>query len=262
MGCNNSKLDSEGEVVPAKIRPLLLRKLEEIKRHKIANATLSKKQLLKDGVEEDDHSSPPSVHDINESKSISSSEGSTGPAKVTPEPVSNKECEESAEIMNQEKCTKQDDKAEEEREKNVVEPLVYLEEKEVVAETNQKEDEEEDEDERRLRNVDDALICPGSPSFRVYCIQSSTDDKDESKEDSAHQKSWSSDSFENPESDNSSEDSETKIKKKAKKGINFRRVIPKGTSGSVKHLLNVRSCYYPTCSGHDNTRLLSARATA
>lgn len=269
MGCNNSKLDPQGEAVPAKIRPLLRRRIEEIRRRRNAITfkvgNLSKKKLLKDGAEEDDqsdHSSPPSVQDNNESKSISSLEGSIGSSKVAPEPVSDISSKEFAEVTNQEKSTKEDNKDnDEEKREKVAEPVVILEEV-MVVELEEGEDEDEDEDERRVSNVEDSLICPGSPSFRVYCIQSLTDDKDDSHGNDLHKKSPSDDSVEISESINSSEGSVTKIKKKSKKGSKFMRVIPKGRPGAVKHLLNVKSCYYPACSGHDETRLLSTKVHA
>lgn len=67
MGSRASKPEDGGEVVPARIRPLLRRRFEDIKtRHASAikhekGPTLSKKQLLQDGGEEGDDDSHKSL---------------------------------------------------------------------------------------------------------------------------------------------------------------------------------------------------------
>ena len=38
-----------------------------------------------------------------------------------------------------------------------------------------------DHDEGRMSNLDERMICPGSPSFRVYCIDVASDDDKEGK---------------------------------------------------------------------------------
>lgn len=80
MGCGGSKFDPDGEAEPVGLRPLLRRRIDEIRRRKHASVlkddnTLSKKELLKDGGEEDENSNPHSVHEHSR-KSVSSLEES------------------------------------------------------------------------------------------------------------------------------------------------------------------------------------------
>lgn len=146
MGCGGSKLDPEDEAVPPRLRPLLRRRLEEIKKRRQATAlkgdALSRKELLKNEVEDDDHSAVQSLPDNNETKSSSSRDGSIRSAKVAPAP---EECQEEA--VN----------------------WVDVE----------GEDEEGNGEDGRLSNVDGRRIAPGSPSFRVYCVEMSESDKED-----------------------------------------------------------------------------------
>ncbi|XP_040986827.1 histone H3.v1 [Juglans microcarpa x Juglans regia] len=284
MGSGNSKLTPEGETMPARIRPVIHRWFEEIKRRR--NANMSKKGLLKDAVEGEESSGRPrSLHD-RESESTSSLHKNTAPSKaalpvveeksdaaVVPRPsVSDKTNKESKEHKHDpEICGKRDVKGgrgeedEEEKENRVVEKAVVVEE--VVAvhkedhhdqETTEEEEEEDDEL--------DTYICPGSsPSFRVYCVHSTDDDEEEeeeeiSKKGSRHKNSPSTgDSVES----NFSEDQEiTRTKKiKGNKGRRLKRAIRK-SGPAVKNLLHVATCYHPACSGQDRAHLLEEKAQA
>ncbi|KAK6250298.1 hypothetical protein QQP08_010523 [Theobroma cacao] len=247
MGRGASKLDHrKGEMLP-KLPPILCRKLEEIRRRR-AGATLSKKQLLKDGDEDE----CASIHH-NERKSLSSlsspepDEDSIGSAKVAPEPTEPKEIFSDQEVIDQEKSTEQnnnkDNNNAEEEDKEKVEELAL--------------EETEDEEYGRFSNVEGSLICPGSPSFRVYYIESLQNKEDNGKDDYMNKGSLSDtdvDAVETVESGKSTEESVAKIKKRGRKGMKFRRV-----GGPVKNFLNVKSCYYPSCGGLEISRLIAAK---
>ncbi|KAF5730981.1 hypothetical protein HS088_TW19G00584 [Tripterygium wilfordii] len=259
MGCGASKAENGGEVVPVRLRPFLRRRFEEIKTRnamamKHEGATLSKKQLLKDGEEEDDDSQ----------KSVSSQEDSqVSPPLPEPEMTRNEVAEEnvvdvatprSAKVAPEPECDDKDEDDDNEIANKEMDVPVLVKEEVLVMETDGAEDEEVG---RLVRNVEDRYICPGSPSFRVYCIDQSFDDStDESKNKEEDHTILQSQSGSMSAGSKSDGESETKIKKKGKKVYRFKKVIiPKGK------LLNITSCYYPACSGHhESTRLLSQKA--
>ncbi|XP_057988594.1 uncharacterized protein LOC110671860 isoform X1 [Hevea brasiliensis] len=347
MGCSGSKFDSKAESVPTRLRPLLRRKFEEMRRRKHGlslkddgSATLSKKELLKFGVSDDDNSSQP--QDVDH-KSISSQEdhglkvvpppesvetapkNKMDPNKVVetaplppakpskdvehdqkavevPSPAgSPKESDESKKQKNIQQDCKDEDK-EEGAEVKAVEAMpgvAEMQETKTTGDENGEETEEEEEN-GRLGSLTQECNCPGSPSFRVFFIESLDNikeddgigkylqnqkkisafkglinllailmvtlvlaDKDDDDDDDSDKKSQCEVCPSAIEStDNSEAGSETKTKKKAKRRIRLRRVIPKGRPGAVRNLLNVKSCYNPACSGHDNGHLLDEKAVA
>jgi hypothetical protein len=194
MGSGNSKLNPEGEAVPAKLRPFLRRWFDEIRRRKDSN--LSKKELLvHEGVEEYASSQPLSQHE-NERKSMTStSDESVARSSKVEDEKSNvvhvpaesdktsKEVKERHE--DEEKCEKKDEKdlagkgegKEEEKEVKVVEKAVVVEEVLVVVQETMEEEDDEEEEE----GDEDEKFTFGSPSFRVYCIPSTENNKEESK---------------------------------------------------------------------------------
>jgi hypothetical protein len=228
MGCGGSRPDNRADVLPAKLRPLLWKRYEEMKRQKNARIVKdspnhSKKELLKDGVSDGD-SSPRD----NDRRSISSQEDDV---KVAPapecdetttenvkiakavelKPEFNKQCEQatlpagsiniisnetstqmkevetpvagsqglaSAAPYNNETSDKQDSKHGEDGEHKTLEAMDTAMKNvngiEMCGDKNEQDSELEDE----LRSMDESCICPGSPSFRVYFIESSnTDDE-------------------------------------------------------------------------------------
>lgn len=267
--------------MPARIRPVLHRWFEEIRRRR--NANMSKKGLLKDAVEGEESSGRPlSLHD-RESESTSSLHESTVPSKaampvveeksdaavVLPRPsVSDKTYKESKEHKHDpEICGKRDVKGggeeedEEEKENKVVEKAVVVEEV-VAAHEEDHHDQETEEDEEEEDDEPDTYICRGSPSFRVYCVHSTDDEEEEeiSKKGSRHKNSPSTgDSVES----NSSEEQEIRRTKKNKgnKGRRLKRAIRK-SGPAVKNLLHVATCYHPACSGQDRAHLLEEKAQA
>ena len=157
MGCQNSKLNPDILAIPPKLRPLLWRKVEEMRRRRnvAVNATLSKKELLTNG----EAYLPPSS-ESNKSVSQEDSVSSLG-SQPTPEKILIKE-EKKPDLKEKKETNKEDENEErsgkdngrdEEREIEKVKAVAV--EKMVVV---------EDEEERN--------ICPGSPSFRVYFIES------------------------------------------------------------------------------------------
>ncbi|TXG54428.1 hypothetical protein EZV62_019684 [Acer yangbiense] len=238
MGCGGSKMNPEREAVASKFPPRLRHRFEEIKRRRNAAAmkgTLSKKELLKEG-----DASHDSADDKSPSPS-SSSEESLRAARIAPEP-------ESVSIKEED-----DNKA-------------ALEEENIVEKEGQ--GKQESEEEERFGNVGFGYVCPGSPSFRVYCaeaLEPINNDIVTDKEDIAtEEKARREDSGEIVSSMNSNEGSskglEVNTRDKAEKGKKGKR-LGKRKSNPVKKLLNVKSCY---CNGghHNNAGLLSQKTVA
>lgn len=203
MGCGVSRLGGasartgDGGVVPlpAGIRPLLRRRLEEMKKRSHASVlkgsqTLSKKELLRHGSSEDGEETEENDGSLKSS------------AKVAPAPDHN--VEEKKEVIY-EKITSRGDvqevkeeekvlkKQEEENHHVVGDDSINVKREETggikhddyVDETiNVKKDGNDgmnhEDDEGRTTNFDERMICPGSPSFRVYCVDVASDD-DEGK---------------------------------------------------------------------------------
>ena len=199
MGCGGSRLGGaaaaraeEGGVVPlpAGIRPLLRRRLEEMKKRSHAsvlkgNQTLSKKELLRHGSSEvDDGEEMEEKHD---SLKLS--------AKVSPVP--DHHVEEKKEVIYEKissrdgikEVKKQD---EDNHHHDFVDDVAMNVNKEGDNGSNHNEhdkvindkkdkDDSVDHDEGRMSNFDERMICPGSPSFRVYCIDVASDDDKEGK---------------------------------------------------------------------------------
>ncbi|GLT83831.1 hypothetical protein SLE2022_021000 [Rubroshorea leprosula] len=272
MGC----VASRPVMMPQRLEPLFFRKLEEIR----GLTTLSKKQLLKDGVEdehsrpfpnnendrrsasyetegsakevlshveEDGHSIPNSYNENDQSASPESE----GPAKVAlalveddehARPSSNNKNNQrraSAESEGSANATPESLQLEEVvPEEDVVEAVMPVIEKMATEETDAEGDNEEEDG---VICIDGALLSPGSPSFRVYCMDTLENEEDDGKEDDI--KTEDSVASDIVEPSNSSEG--TVAEKKQKKGRKFRTILPKGKP--VKNLLKVKSCYYPAC---------------
>lgn len=206
MGCGGSRLGGvaatraeEGGVVPlpAGIRPLLRRRLEEMKKRSHAGVlkgsqTLSKKELLR-------HNSSEDGEDTEENDgSLKSS------AKVAPAP--DHHVEEKKEVIY-EKIPSRDDVKEvkeevvvkKQEDENHHQDVVKKEEEDNKEVVNKKQEEDNihdddvtindkkegddgknhDDDEGSMSNFDERMIGPGSPSFRVYCIDVPSDDDDD-----------------------------------------------------------------------------------
>ncbi|KAG8644216.1 hypothetical protein MANES_11G109000v8 [Manihot esculenta] len=297
MGCSGSKFNPGGKTIPARLRPLLPRRFEEMRRWRHGgsledndSAIFSKKELLIDGFFDTDNSSHP--HD-SDRKSISSLEDHS--PKVAPAPESdetapknkidpNKTAETtplqpvsvSKDVVVEAPLPKvSTNESNKSRKENDIQQDRNDEDKEKVAEmetTETAEDENWAEVDGRLRRITKKYDYPGSPSFRFYCIESLSNKDDGSSkclykdvdDDASDKKSEYEDCLATSESTNNSDaGSETKTKKKGRKVIRLRRVIPKGRSGAVMNLLNVKSCYTPTCvRRRDNAHILAEKAVA
>ncbi|CAK7336785.1 unnamed protein product [Dovyalis caffra] len=243
-------------MLPAKLRPLLWKRYEDIKRQKNGgllkdSPNHSKKELLKDGVSDGDNSSQHHCPSDKDRRSTSSHEDDV---KVAPAPELDetttenlkiakaveskqefdKQCEQvkdnpdeatlpavSVDVKSNETSTqieevekpgagsqelasvapdndetieKQDSKRGEDGEDKTLEAMASalknVNEIEKDGDKDARNSEQEDKEEGRLSNMDESYICPGSPSFRVYFIESLTTD-DEEKDDDADQKSSS-----------------------------------------------------------------------
>jgi len=279
MGCQNSRLvHTDVLAIPPKLRPLLWRKVEEIRRRRghatAPGATLSKKELLREGAtrEESEAFSNQSVGE-NESSSRDNDHNSVSSSGSPPEKTqpNNNVSDETEKPESIEERHEKDD-GEISRENGVFEEIFNVAER-VGIEENVDKDEDEDSDD----NEDKRNICPGSPSFRVYYIESLIEKKKledqevdhpgineenkEEEEELAHkeeeedmdemQKKWSTASSTESESvvtedHEQHEDHEMKSAgKRVKSRTRITRAICRGPV-AMKHLLHVSSCYHPS----------------
>ena len=272
MGCGGSRLGGaaaaradEGGVVPlsAGIRPLLRRRLEEMKKRSHAsvlkgNRTLSKKELLRHGSSEVDDGEE--MEEKQDSLKLS--------AKVAPAP--DHHVEEKKEVIY-ENISPRNDVIEEKKENAVVKKQDEDNHYDVVDDVamnvkkegddgsnhdqhdkviNDKKDEDDsvDHDEERMSNFDERMIRSGSPSFRVYCINVTSDDDEEEKDAEGTRKSMETESviIELKE-----DESIIKNEKREKKGKRFGIALPR------KYLANVTA----GCMGnHTHARLVQEKS--
>lgn len=205
MGIGNSKSNAvEGEGLPAKIRPMLVSRYEEFRKRRNRETTLSKKNLLN---EKDDNSQ--SSHRTEEENKVSSSKEIEPPKEETVErvitaeklsrvvPVPNSECENVEETHpnkdNIEQVIKYMDpsqdvfnravemaeaevKTEEEKTAELVEETKEEKKQKVDAKGDDHHEDSGDEDESEKVG---RFLCPGSPSFRIYCIEAEKRNEEE-----------------------------------------------------------------------------------
>ncbi|KAK7291530.1 hypothetical protein RIF29_06752 [Crotalaria pallida] len=310
MGGGNSKLKAgDGVVVPDKIRPLLLRRFEELRKRRNGatlqvEGTLSQKQLLKDAHEDEgSNNSQVSSHETEtetETQQHDTEKEKTDEAEkvqVKEEiqmivrvisiekisrlvPMPNCECKCKSEEQEEEEEEEKETKTEHHDNQKVfhIDKVAEVHEEEKTKENEQEEihakiddqsdedEDEDDDDDNHYENEQNGRVGPGSPSFRIYCIEA--DNRKDSKEDEesknetivVHKKSASADSIQSStsrRSGNSNEviqvvEIESTRKRKGKKKF-----------GAVRTLLKVKSCYHPmsSCTGEDRRRLLVAKAT-
>ena len=191
MGCGSSRLGGgaaaragEGGVVPLPegIRPLLRRRLEEMKKRSHAsvlkgNQTQSTKELLRHGSSEDGEE----AEENDDSLKLS--------AKVAPAP--DHHVEDKKEVIYEKissiKNVKEGEKVVKKQDEKIDDVISIKKEgnDEDIIVKKQGDDglDHDDHDEGRMSNFDERMICPGSPSFRVYCLNvtSSDDDDDDDK---------------------------------------------------------------------------------
>ncbi|XP_054792473.1 uncharacterized protein LOC129320526 [Prosopis cineraria] len=274
MGCGSSRMNSVEEAMPEKTRPLFFRRYEEITKHKQRPAaamqresTLSKKKLLKE--DEDINSNSSDEAEAVYKPPITSPTKVEPTNKVVPLPDSDTEYETSTESddHNGNNTTKQ-----------------TPHEKEIDAEHDKDTREAQAENEHELadeknNDVDDfdfgRLVCPGSPSFRIYCLPPQNDKaENKSQEMATHQKSSSVESVQSPASGHVKTPSVDSIRSAASsqnskifnecaetQSTTKRRTNRKKKFRDVKNILVVKSLYAScSCTGADRNRLVAAKA--
>ncbi|XP_010536592.1 PREDICTED: uncharacterized protein LOC104811564 [Tarenaya hassleriana] len=264
MGCGGSRMGgAEGEAVPAGIRPLLRRRLGGVKKRSQAsvlkgNQTLSKKELLRHRIGSSDGEE--TEHDV-----------SMRSAKVAPAPDHDEVNNNNMEVVYEEveeKIIEVVKEGEVDHHDGHGHGHVCHDGCDVHGDDYHHEEEEgelekdDDEEEGRMSNFDERMICPASPSFRVYCIHLSDSD-DEFEDKDGEEKKKSSQTENGAIDDVEPKDQSMERVRKAKKGQRrFRISLPKSAKRKKCHLFNVTApCYSAVvargCMGnnHPNPRL-------
>lgn len=170
MGCTNSRMNSV-EAVPEKIRPFLVRRYEEIKKRRQRSSsttmqkesTMSNKKLLKEDEE------------IGSSSSNNEGEAESKPEAVKVEPIINNKVAPLPESDTQHVAIITDAENNDDNTKQTVQEKNEEEEKDDTQKTEEtvskNEDEKVDDTDDDSDDYDsaDRIICPGSPSFKIYC---------------------------------------------------------------------------------------------
>ncbi|XP_010442562.1 PREDICTED: nuclear polyadenylated RNA-binding protein 3-like [Camelina sativa] len=278
MGCGGSRLGGvaavragEGGVVPlpAGIRPLLRRRLEEMKKRSHASVlkgsqTQSKKELLRHGSSDDGEDTDGSLkssakvapapdHHVEEKKEVI--------LEKVPSRDDVKEVNEEEVVVKKQEDEKHHQdvaKKQEEDNKEVVkkqEEDIHHEDVTINVKKEGDDGKNHDEDERSIMsNFDERMIGPGSPSFRVYCIDvPSSDDDDEEKDGEDTRKSMEIESSVMTEI--KEDGSIVKKEKRERRGKRFGIGLPK------KYLANVTApCYAGGgCMGNTHSRLVQEK---
>ncbi|CAN6813424.1 unnamed protein product [Brassica oleracea] len=277
MGCGSSRLGGgaaaragEGGVVPLPegIRPLLRRRLEEMKKRSHAsvlkgNQTQSTKELLRHGSSEDGEEAEENDYSLKLS------------AKVAPAP--DHHVEDKKEVIYEKissiKNVKEGEKVVKKQDEKIDDVISIKKEgnDEDIIVKKQGDDglDHDDHDEGRMSNFDERMICPGSPSFRVYCINVTSsdddddDDDDKEKDGEDKRKSMETQSviIEPKEITTQENESIVKKEKKERKGKRFGMALPR------KYLANVTApCYAGAgrgCMGNntDHSRVVQEKSS-
>ncbi|KAK8472710.1 hypothetical protein PHAVU_002G283500 [Phaseolus vulgaris] len=226
MGLRNSKPNAaEGDALPAKTLPRIVAKFDELKKHKNAESTLSKKKLLKCADEEDGKSQ--SSPENESGQKVSSSQEIQKPkeemvAQVTAAeklsrvaPMPNSEGKVMEENHPNKDNTEQNRDVDPNQDKwnhdvKMVEAEMKTEEdKSAKLEGEPRKEKDQEMGAKGDENDDDSddevgrLIRPGSPSFRIYCID--PEKKKDGECCKMHQKTLSLNSVETFTSTNSNQ---------------------------------------------------------
>ncbi|KAK6148033.1 hypothetical protein DH2020_018945 [Rehmannia glutinosa] len=160
MGCNVSRLDANGATLPARLRPLFLQRLEEIKARRHAgrpglkDPTPSKKELLCHIDQEDNN---PSQHLVIED-SVKKPEQTTKGTDVRVGELRENEIGKNDDV-------KRNLVKNEMKESPIDDPKAKIEDSFTDADEDEVDDDDDDE---RMIGYEDDDAFPGSPSFRVY----------------------------------------------------------------------------------------------
>ncbi|CAJ1937560.1 unnamed protein product [Sphenostylis stenocarpa] len=193
MGMGISKLNAaeEGKGAPAKFLPSFVGRIEEFRKYKNTENTLSKKKLLKYADREDVKSrSSQSEDNVSSSKEIQTSKEETGARVIAAErlsrvvPMPNSEGKIMAENHpnkdNVEQVKRNMDPSQgklnhvvemvQAEVKTGEEKSARLAEEEPKKEKMQSEKGDEHDDDKDESEEVGRFICPGSPSFKIYCF--------------------------------------------------------------------------------------------
>ncbi|KAA8540649.1 hypothetical protein F0562_024432 [Nyssa sinensis] len=231
MGCGGSRLDAEGEVIPARLRPLLRRRIEDIRRRthgvSLRGGTPSKKILLVDGSDEDDNSQ----------SDLEDNAGKAG-GSSTDDSLTPKHWKENVDKATNGDLSKEGSpKATNNTDEKTRDKVATRED--VGTETEEGRDEDDDDE--------GGEIGPGSPSFRVFFIDNLADDNKKDGDDGSSNKKPQI-GFEASPKDPVTQ----KVKKGRKRS--FKVAMPKGGQAAVKNLL---TCY--STDSHDHNHLQAGK---
>ncbi|KAH7866939.1 hypothetical protein Vadar_026964 [Vaccinium darrowii] len=253
MGSGGSRLNPEHEVIPAKLHPLLRRRIEEIRRRIHSgggkHVTPSGTELLlnQDGKAKVDDDNDDVANSLTSCVTSEDSKGFTAAREEAGDPRREESAKEKNEGGKKEQAAMGNVESESENDA-----------KKDVCHDNK--------DDEGIHDNEDSIMFPGSPSFRIYYAdnlhehdEDDDDFNDAGKKDNCADEKTSTDHGTRQEKN--LQDSEPKKPKKDRKR-SFRKVIPKGGQTAMKNLFNVKACYNPSCSSHDRTHLLTAKTPA
>ncbi|MBA0689428.1 hypothetical protein Goari_007158 [Gossypium aridum] len=245
MGSQTSKVDHENDEIQPKVPPLLTRKLQEIEKRRFGSS-LSKQKLLQHCPEDGSCSDRKSSAVL----SLEPDDDNVGSANIAPQPmVSDKDIlsvagegenkdgnnAEARKLINKETRSMEKLSLEEkEAHKKIVEEIGRANE------------------ERRP-----CLTCPVSPSFKFYLTENEKEDDCSSKDDLLIKGSLSNTDIDAAkeifESVSSTEEPSSKLKRRGRRKMRFRRVIPTGkpVKNFLKIHLDLTGCsQLPSISGN------------
>lgn len=189
MGCGVSKIDPSGATtLPAKLRPIFLRRLEEIKKRRHAqplkDSTPSKKELLLHDRDEEDKASHFSSSEYDTSKNVPSpTKDGTDPSKNEPLPTGDNansvgKFESILKGKDPTKPTGKDEMLTEftpktKGDKTKIEGKI----ENILTDKDGSEDGDGEHDKERMISHKDDDVFPGSPSFRIYFTDGMDDDQ-------------------------------------------------------------------------------------
>jgi hypothetical protein len=238
MGGNNSRLinPSGGDTLPAKFRPLFRQRIEEFRNRRNVRreeGAMSKKELLKDddGNSNERSSNANEIFEENQPHKDEKTTACVVPveklSQVAPLPVYEYGNEKEDEEDGERKGHKDHDQEKKDRdiEKKIAAVKSALLHEENKHDDEEKEEEDEDEDEDDIGR----LIGPGSPSFRIYCIEAEERKEQELCDTDTHEVSEYLDEKENQDIDvhrkSDSTDSDESVTSESENADNSNEVI-------------------------------------
>lgn len=216
MGCGVSKIDTSGATtLPAKLRPIFLRRLEEIKKRRHAqplkDSTPSKKELLLHDRDEEDNTchfssseydalknvplptkdgtDPSTNESLNTRNSVNLFEKFASSKGKDPTKPTGKASKENEAATRDDKCNTKDEMPIEsslkmkatnepkERETKGAKTKIEGKIENILTDKDGSEDEDGEQNKERMISHQDDDAFPGSPSFRIYFTDGMDDDQ-------------------------------------------------------------------------------------